>query len=156
MTAGRGRYASETTVTAERSRAEIERTLTRYGATDFGYMVTEARAQVAFRIGTSTVRMALTLPAAGDFARTPANRVRNAAEQRAAREKAIMQRWRALALTVKAKLEAVDAGIATFEEEWFAYLVMPDGATVWENAGPTYRAAIASGRPAPLLAIEAH
>lgn len=149
-----GTYAAGTEVPAERSRAEIERTLERYGATDFGYMVTADRAQVAFKIGTSTVRMSLALPPAVDFARTPTNRPRKTDAIAAERAKAIRQRWRALALAVKAKLEAVESGIATFEEEWFAYLVLPDGQTVFEQAGDQYRTAIATGRNVPLLALE--
>lgn len=38
-------------------------------------------------------------------------------------EQACRQAWRALALVIKAKLEAVDAGIVTFEEEFMAQIV---------------------------------
>jgi hypothetical protein len=149
MTAGV--YAKETEVSPEKSRGEIERTLGRYGATDFGYAVTGDRAQIAFRIGTNTVRMRLAFPPVEDFARTPTGRARDRTAAASEREKAIRQRWRALALVVKAKLEAIEAGIATFEEEWFAYLVLPDGSTVFEQASEHYRTAIASGRSVPML-----
>lgn len=148
-----GTYAARTEVPPDRSRAEIEHTLERYGATDFGYMVAGDVAQVAFKIGANTVRLRLALPPVAEFTRTPTNRVRTAAAARIERDKAIRQRWRALALVVKAKLEAVDAGIVTFEEEWFAYLVLPDGSTVFENAGAPYRQAISTGAAAPLLAL---
>ena len=39
------------------------------------------------------------------------------------------QRWRALALCIKAKLEAVECGITSFEEEFLAHVVMPNGQT---------------------------
>ena len=39
-------YAKDTSVSVERSRAEIETTLTRYGATAFGYATDEGRAIV--------------------------------------------------------------------------------------------------------------
>lgn len=49
-------------------------------------------------------------------------------------EQACRQKWRALALLVKAKLEAVDAKISSVEEAFFADIVMPDGRTVYESA----------------------
>ena len=36
-------------------------------------------------------------------------------------EQACRQRWRALALVIKAKLEAIDAEISTFEEEFLPF-----------------------------------
>jgi hypothetical protein len=44
--------------------------------------------------------------------------------------------WRALVLAIKAKLEAVEAGITTFETEFLAHIVLPDGRTVGEHAIP--------------------
>jgi hypothetical protein len=35
------------------------------------------------------------------------------------------QRWRALYLVVRAKIEAVEAGLAIFEEEFLAFIVVP-------------------------------
>ena len=46
------------------------------------------------------------------------------------------QRWRALALVIKAKLEAVEAGIVTFEEEFAMHMVLPNGQTVGEWVVP--------------------
>ena len=51
-------------------------------------------------------------------------------------EQAVRQRWRALALVVKAKLEAIEAGITTFEEEFLAYIMLPDGQTVGQWIKP--------------------
>lgn len=146
-----GTYAKETEVSPEKSRAEIERTLERYGADGFAYAVGPDRAQVGFRIGANTVRMTVALPPVEEFRSSPTGRSRTIDAAGKARQQAIRQRWRALALAVKAKLEAVDAGLATFEEEWFAYLVLPDGSTVFEQAAERYRTAIASGRTVPML-----
>jgi hypothetical protein len=62
-----------------------------------------------------------------------------------------MRRWRALALAVKAKLEVVESGIATFEEEFMAHIVMPDGRTVGEHVAPRIEEAYTSGQPLALL-----
>jgi hypothetical protein len=43
------------------------------------------------------------------------------------------RRWRSLALAIKAKLEVVASGIATFDEEFMAHLVLPDGTTVGDR-----------------------
>jgi hypothetical protein len=42
------------------------------------------------------------------------------------------QRWRVLYLVVKAKIEAVEAGIAVFEEEFLSFIVTASGKTVGE------------------------
>ena len=79
-------------------------------------------------------------------------RTREAAEK--AWEQAVRQRWRALALMVKAKLEGVEAGIVTFESEFLAHTIMPGtGMTVGEYVEPELARAIAEGKPARMLAL---
>jgi hypothetical protein len=56
-----------------------------------------------------------------------------------------------LALVIKAKLEAVASGITTFEDEFMAHIMMPDGLTVGKHIKPTIAAAYASGKMIPLL-----
>lgn len=46
------------------------------------------------------------------------------------------QRWRALFLVIKAKLESVESRIATFEEEFLAHIVLPDDRTVADHIVP--------------------
>jgi hypothetical protein len=55
-----------------------------------------------------------------------------------------------LALCIKAKLEAVEAGIVTFDEEFFAHIVLPGGQTVGERLIPELGRAL-EGRPLPPL-----
>ena len=50
-----------------------------------------------------------------------------AAAQQAAWEQVCRQRWRALLLIIRAKLEAVASGITTLENEFLANIVLPDG-----------------------------
>jgi hypothetical protein len=133
------RFAENTSVPADRSRAEIERILARYGATNFMYGWDEGQAVIIFRMGTDyghrQVRFILTMPDRNDreFTHTPTrgNR-RSPAQIEEAWEQAIRQRWRALALVVKAKLEAVESGIATFDQEFLSHILLPDGQTVGE------------------------
>lgn len=132
------RYAESTSVAADRSRAEIERTLARYGATAFGYGWSGDRAMVEFAMAGRRVRFILPMPdrADPDFTLTPTGRDRSSSQAEAAWEQATRQRWRALSLVVKAKLEAVETGITSFEEEFLAHIVLPNGETVGQWAVP--------------------
>ncbi|MFA7331069.1 MAG: hypothetical protein WC326_08355 [Candidatus Delongbacteria bacterium] len=138
------RFAADTTVPAERSRAEIEQILTRYGASEYMYGWREENAVVQFHMAGRHIRFVLPLPSKQDpaYTRTPARgkqRDPEAAER--AWEQATRQRWRALALVIKAKLEAVDSGITTTEQEFLAHTVLPDGCTVGEHSLPMIRRA---------------
>lgn len=134
------RYAAGTDVPADRSKVQIEQTLRRYGADQFVYgWESEGRAMVGFRVGGRQVRLTVAMPDhnAPEFHRTPTGRLRRAAgAAEAAYEQATRQRWRALALVIKAKLEAVESGIASFEQEFLAHLILPNGQTVGEYTIP--------------------
>ena len=133
------RYAESTSVSSEASRAEIERTIIRYGADKFGYGWHGSAAVVSFEANCRQVRFVLPLPDkdAEQFNRTPAGRYRKSQDERLkAWEQACRQRWRALALAIKAKLEAVECGITEFEEEFLAHIVMPNGQTVGDYIIP--------------------
>ena len=152
------RYAESTSVSAEKSRGEIDSTLSRYGAAGFMYGWEETasgvQAMVAFKMKGKHVRFLIPMPdpQAREFTHTPGKGLkRSDSDARAAWEQASRQRWRALALVVKAKLEAVTAGIATFEEEFLAYLVMPDGKTVAAHALPAIERAYSTGTMQRLL-----
>lgn len=133
------RYAADTSVSSERSRAEIETTLRRYKADAFGYLAERDCAVIMFRMAGRRIKFTLPMPDPEDreFTHTPARGERRApAAAEAAWEQSCRQRWRALALVIKAKLEAVAAGITTVEDEFLAHTVLPDGSTVGEWAKP--------------------
>jgi hypothetical protein len=148
------RFAENTSVAADRSRGEIERTLTRYGATGFMYGWDEGGAVVGFRAQDRLVRFKLAMPDRDDprFTLTPGGRrTRSAAQAEAAWEQATRQMWRALLLVVKAKLEAIDAGISTFEQEFLAFITLPDGSSMGEWAAPQIEKAYATATMPALL-----
>jgi len=60
------RYASKTRVGSDRSKAEIERLLTRYGADGFGYLYSGKDAMVAFRLNNRSIKIRLPLPSRDD------------------------------------------------------------------------------------------
>lgn len=151
------RYAADTSVSVERSRAEIETILRRYKADQFGYATNMRGATVMFTLAGRHIRFILPLPdpQAREFTHTPAKGLpRTAAEAERAWEQACRQRWRALALVIKAKLEAVAAGITTIEDEFLAHTMLPDGSTVGEWAKPQLAIAYQSGTMPEHLQIE--
>lgn len=131
------RYAAQTEVSVEKSKGEIERILSRYGATAFMYGWDGMRALVQFKAKDRYVRFLLPMPDRNDFRRTPGGRrSRSEADVDKAWEQAQRQTWRALKLVIQAKLEAVEAGITTFEDEFMAHIVLPNQQTVGDWLRP--------------------
>jgi hypothetical protein len=143
------RYASETSVSVEKSKAEIEKCLIRYGADEFHSGWQEGKAMIAFRMSGLFIRFILPLPAKNEprFThkkdRSGYEVERGELQIENAHQQEVRQRWRALLLTVKAKLEAVECGISTLESEFLAFIVLPNSMTLgeWvvENALPQIR-----------------
>lgn len=147
------RYATQTGVSVEKSKAELERTLSRYGATQFmTAWDASGQAVVAFLMSRRMVQFRMNLPPVSDFEKTPGGRRRRkASDQQRAHEQACRSYWRAFNLVVKAKLEAVEAGISTFEEEFLAHIMLPDGSTVGPWMAPQLEVAYTKHKMPRLL-----
>ncbi len=148
------KYAADTSVSSHKSREEIEKTLARYGADQFMYGSDINKAVVAFRMAGRNVKFLIEIPARNErqFTHTPTKEIeRSPAQAEAEYEKAVRQRWRALALVIKAKLEAVESGITEFEDEFMAHIVLPDGTTMGAWARPQIEQAYKSGQMPTLL-----
>lgn len=139
-------YAKDTTVPIDRSRAEIERLLARYGASSFAYMADSSRAMIAFQAHGKAVKFVLPLPPLADFVKNAAGSKLGTGMALKRQDQANRARWRALGLCVKAKLEAVECGITTFEQEFLAHFMLPNGQTFGDHAIPQLEAAAKSGR----------
>jgi hypothetical protein len=133
------RYASDTSVPVDRSRSEIEKMLGKFGADQFGYGSTAEAAMVQFRARGRMIRFTLPMPNPAKF-RLPSQR-----------DQAMRSAWRALVLSIKAKIVAVEANIVTFEEEFMSQTVMPDGLTVAQHALPKIKTAYAESVTPTLL-----
>lgn len=119
-------YAANTTVSESTSRTEIEHILDRYGATDFAFAKNAAKAMIVFQANGRRVRFNVPFPTEEQCVMTPEGRTRHKASNvKNAQEQETRRRWRALALAIKAKLEVVQSGISTFEEEFLAHIVVP-------------------------------
>lgn len=147
-------YASQTSVSVDKSIAEIRRTLGRYGAEKFAYAEGVGEAMVIFQANGRRVKFTLVMPDPNsiDFTQTPSGRARRDSEAAyKAWEQACRQRWRALNLVIKAKLEAVEAGITSFEAEFLANIMLPGGQTTGEFILPQIEKAYETGEMPKML-----
>lgn len=147
-------FASTTTVSPEKTRSEIERIVTKYGATKFVSGWEENGAAVLFEMKGRRVRFSLPMPDKNEkrFTVGRGYRRRTAAEQQKVYDQHVRSAWRALFLVIKAKLEAVEAGIGIFESEFLANIVVPGtGQTFGEWAIPQIARAYDTGAAMPPL-----
>jgi hypothetical protein len=144
-------YAEGTAVSAETSQQEIIKTLKRYGADGFIFGEDQGFGLIGFRAHGRQVRFLLPLEVDRATVRTQRSRTAIQVDAKVAAE--IRRRWRALALAIKAKLEVVESGIASFEEEFLAHIVINGDAplTVGQLIGPQLEENYRNGRPLELL-----
>ena len=133
------KYAVDTKVPVNQTRSEIETALARFGARSFAFASQPTGATVLFEFEDRRVRFDLPLP---EISSGPNQRVV---------EKAHREKWRALFLSIKAKLVSVDTGIETFEEAFLAHVVLADGSTVGQATRPAIEQQYKTGRMTPLL-----
>lgn len=149
-----GQYANATSVSVEKSRAEIEGILAKYGAERFAYATEPGRAAVMFQITdpstktTLAIRMVLPLPSREEERFTNRKRYNYATNGYTNSadvvgklwEQACRSSWRALLLVIKAKLEACACGISTIEREFLADVITSSGETIGEQIRPQLKA----------------
>lgn len=148
------KFASKTTVDTDRSLAEIKKLLTSHGATKFAYFEAENQAAIAFEIRERRFRFTIPLPNpnAREFTHTPETKVERApAKAKEAWQQAVKQRYRALLNVIKFKLVAINEGVTTFEDEFLAHTLLPDGSTVGDWAAEQIKQVYLSGKMPPLL-----
>jgi hypothetical protein len=144
-------YAQRTDVSSEQSKGEIEKLVRRYGASKFVSGWDEKHATVLFEMKARRIRFVVPIPTEDEMTKTPEGQTRHKADLiQKARDQEVRRRWRSLALIIKAKLEAVESGIAVFESEFLANIVLPTNATIGETILPKLEG-IYSGKPLPPL-----
>jgi hypothetical protein len=136
-------YAAGTHVSAEKSRAELETMLGKYGATDRGFRVSDTlgTAAVMFVIDSKTYRIDVPMPQRSDSRPgVPLPKGWQAwgiirREQWVTKqwEQACRERWRGFVLLVKAKLESVRIGLSSVEREFAADMLLANGKTAHEQ-----------------------
>ena len=145
-------YAANTNVSSERSKTEIERTLRRYGAEEFVSGWDANQAVIMFKMQNRRIRMYVPMPDKNDFRKTINGRERhNEYLIEKSWEQAGRQRWRAIAIVIKAKMEYVHSGMKTIEEEFMSDIVMPNGKNLGAWVVPQIAEAYEKKKMPPLL-----
>lgn len=131
------RYAAGTSVDVTKSRMEVEVLLTKHGSSQvlLGSDSAKRSGFVGFTIGGRQYR--LSVP-------PRESNTRNA-------DQIDRERWRALVLLLKAKLEVVASGMVPMEQEFLAYIVLPNGSTVGAEIMPRIAESYETGNMPNLL-----
>ena len=133
------KFAENTSVSVSKSRMEIDELVTKAGAKNVLTMLLgDGRACVMFTMADRNVKFTMPMPAKSSFAEKKDPRYTwrtkrlTAEQQQKAWEQACRSGWRALLLTIKAKLISVDSKVETFEEAFMPHIVVvtEDGAAV--------------------------
>jgi hypothetical protein len=129
------RFASDTDVSPENSRAELERMLRKVGCVRFAWRMEPDGAALAFELGDRRFRLDVPMPQRSDrlVTHTPTGELRRTDRINGALAQLERTRWRTLVLAVKAKLAAVEVGLSTLEEAFLADVLLPSGRTVAEE-----------------------
>jgi hypothetical protein len=104
------RYAETTKVPVAQSQAEISSILEKNGIEKIGMMKEKGMANLWFEHKGRFYQLNVPIP---EKCKDPEQEMRRA--------------WRVLILLVKAKFEAIAAGISNVEEQFYADTIMPDG-----------------------------
>lgn len=130
MSAVRG-YAQGTAVEVSKSQAEIHKLLARAGATSAGILTNGEEGSIAVLFSLNGARYKVEIPLPGIKELNIAKAKRRALTL----DQLHRERWRALCLHLKSKLEIVRIGISTIEKEFLADLVLPSGEVMGDVIG---------------------
>lgn len=148
-------YAERTEVSPEKSKVDIERMVTNAGAKKFMQGSDEDKAMIMFVMNERHIRFVVQFPDRSDneIAKDHNGYSRTAAQREKKYQQIVRSRWRGLFLVIKAKLTSIESGIAEFEDEFMAHIVLPDGQTVGDHMKPQIATAYETGTMPPLLPL---
>ena len=143
MSAARA-YAETTSVSVEKSRAELDTLLGKHGAQQRGIMTDEVAnsAVIMFALDGQKYSIRVPLPPIASIEPEKGHEPRqwqywDHAIRDLWRQKehaqACRTRWRAIILLIRAKLEAIRVGLSSPEREFLADLILPNGKTAAEE-----------------------
>ena len=151
-------YAKNTSVSVERSEAEIKRVLLKYGVSEImsGMSREKNLAFVMFKWDNLPIKIRIPLPDFNDpkFQETPGgrkNRTKEAANKEW--EKAARQQWRVLLLMIKSQCETIVNGIFPAAEVFMPWLMLPNNMTAFEFAAEDLRRMCETGKMPKLLPL---
>jgi len=136
-------YAIKTSVPIDRSQGEIRKILSKYNATGFAFGEMGEFNIVMFEMAGRRIKFILPMPKKPSVGATLSS-VKTY-------EQMCRSRWRCLVLAIKAKLECVESGITTLEQEFLAHIVLPNGTTIGQTILPQIQMSYRDGQMPPLL-----
>lgn len=140
-------YAENTRVPVGQSQNEIRRVLEKYKATGFAFGEQIGTHVVMFEMQGRRIRIVVPMPVVGSL--KPNQKYIKWKDDECAKE--ARRRWRCLLITIKAKLECVETGITTLEEEFLAHIVLYNGQTMGQLAIPQIKLSYENKALPPLL-----
>ncbi len=133
-------YAEGTEVSVEKSKGEIEALIQKAGADEFASGSRPGQSMIQFKLKGRVIRFTLPLPDKNDkkfsLCGQYNNRRRMPEMAHKAWEQACREKWRALYLSIKAKLYSIETGIEQFDSAFMGQIVMPNGKTIEELVVP--------------------
>lgn len=139
-------YALKSSVPVDRSQGEVRKILGKYGATGFAYGEQGTTTIVMFEMRKRRMKFVLPMP------EQPGTNARQWEIKEY--DQLCRTRWRCLVLAIKAKLECVESGITTLEQEFMAHIVLPNGETVGEVMTPQIQIAYEKKKMPALLGYQ--
>lgn len=136
-------YATTTSVPVGRSQDEIRKIIAKHGASGFVFGEQGTLAVIGFEMQARRIKFLLPMPTLPSK-NAPQSSIKTY-------EQLCRSRWRCLVLAIKAKLECVEAGITTLEQEFMAHIVLPNGQTVGRAVLPQIARSYQDGKMPPLL-----
>jgi len=143
-------YAENTSVPVDRSQSEIKKTLTKYGAAGFVFGEKPEVALIMFEMKNRKLKFLLPTPTLQPKTNSW-NEKKGLFYSQAKLDQELRRRWRCMLLAIKSKLECVESGISSFEDEFMAHIVLPSGQTVGQAMLPQIEQAYTDGKMPPLL-----
>jgi hypothetical protein len=136
-------YAAKTKVPVERSKAEVEKILRKAGATQFvsGWDEKRGMSRIQCHLDDRILQFSVLKPDPAEFEETEQGYERAPNQVRIEVEREERRRWRALVLIIKAKLEVIEAGMSSIEEEFLANVLLPNQTTMGQWAHKQLEAA---------------
>ena len=112
------KYAKDTKVPVARTKVQVQELLVNYGIDEFFFGSSPRGDGIGFKYEGRVYKHNVPMPNPDDY------RCDNQYKQ------AIRQRWRIFYMSLKMKLEEIQSGGMTFEDQFLAMMALPDGSTV--------------------------
>lgn len=112
------KYANKTKVTASTSKVQVQELLVNYGIDEFFFGTSPRGEGVGFKYEGRVYKHNVPMPKQDDY------------DYETQYSQAIRQRWRIFYMSLKMKLEEIQNGGISFEDQFLSMMALPDGSTV--------------------------